>query len=134
MAETAKLTRNQRLVLEKLEAADGPLSAYALLDALRGHGFRAPLQVYRALRALTNAGKVHRLESLNAFVACCGSHDNDAGMIAFAICNDCGQVNEFADKVVSERLQKWVGDRGFKASSTAIEIRGLCSACAAAGG
>lgn len=130
MAEPGKLTRNQRLVLDKLEAASGPLSAYALLDELRDHGFRAPLQVYRALKTLTDAGKVHRLESLNAFVACCGSHGHDASMIAFAICNECGQVSEFADDVVSERLERWVGERGFVATTTAIEIRGTCETCA----
>ncbi len=130
MAESPKLTRNQRLVLEKLEAASGPLSAYALLDELREHGFRAPLQVYRALRVLTNAGKAHRLESLNAFVACCGSHGEDTDMVAFAICDDCGHVSEFADDVVSDRLQNWAGSRGFEASTTAIEIRGKCRDCA----
>ncbi len=129
MSEAHKLTRNQRLVLEKLEAASGPLSAYALLDKLRGHGFRAPLQVYRALKMLTDAGMVHRLESLNAFVACCGSHGHDASMVAFAICNDCGRVSEFADDTVSERLRKWVGERGFEATTTAIEIRGRCHEC-----
>ena len=39
------LTRNQSLVLDALAAADQPLGAYALLDALRDHGFKAPLQV-----------------------------------------------------------------------------------------
>ena len=36
MAGRDILTRNQLLVLEKLEAASGPLSAYTLLDLLRG--------------------------------------------------------------------------------------------------
>ena len=35
MAGRDILTRNQLLVLEKLEAAGGPLSAYTLLDLLR---------------------------------------------------------------------------------------------------
>ncbi|MCB1460156.1 MAG: transcriptional repressor, partial [Nitratireductor sp.] len=64
------LTRNQLLVLNALVAAGGPLSAYGILDQLREEGFRAPLQVYRALEKLVDQGKVHRLESLNAFVAC----------------------------------------------------------------
>ena len=130
MAEHKKLTRNQRLVLDKLESAPGPLSAYTLLDELREHGFRAPLQVYRALKVLTNAGLAHRLESLNAFVACCGAHHQDAGIAAFAICDDCGQVSEFADDIVSKRLGQWAGGRGFKASATTIEIRGTCQTCA----
>ena len=40
-----QLTKNQSLVLDALNHADGPLSAYTILDKLRDHGFRAPLQV-----------------------------------------------------------------------------------------
>ena len=56
MAAKDALTKNQLRVLEKLEAAGGPLSAYTLLDQLRDHGFRAPLQVYRALDILVKGG------------------------------------------------------------------------------
>ena len=45
MAVRDTLTRNQLCVLERLETATGPLSAYTLLDQLRDQGFRAPLQV-----------------------------------------------------------------------------------------
>ena len=76
MAARDVLTRNQLCVLERLEASSGPLSAYTLLDQLRENGFRAPLQVYRALDTLIKGGFVHRLESLNAFVACAEPHDH----------------------------------------------------------
>jgi Fur family zinc uptake transcriptional regulator len=129
-----ELTRNQALVLEKLGAAEGPLSAYALLDRLRDDGFRAPLQVYRALDRLIQAGLVHRLESLNAFVACCGEHGHahPGGMTAFAICEKCGSVSEFADDGVGDRLQQWVGETGFRPNRAVIEFRGLCAGCGAA--
>ena len=48
MIEQPDLTRNQTLVLGKLSKADQPMSAYTLLDELRGDGLKAPLQVYRA--------------------------------------------------------------------------------------
>jgi Fur family transcriptional regulator, zinc uptake regulator len=72
------LTRNQDLVLKTLNAADTPLSAYDILDRLRGDGLRAPLQIYRALDKLIEHGLAHRLESLNAFVCCANSerHEN----------------------------------------------------------
>jgi len=44
-----KLTRNQSLVLSVLQSSDQLLSAYRILDRLRDEGFKAPLQVYRAL-------------------------------------------------------------------------------------
>lgn len=127
-----ELTRNQSLVLGALTRAEAPLSAYTILDKLRDDGFRAPLQVYRALEKLLDAGLVHRLESLNAFVACAHPHCHTQGLIAFAICEDCGQVDEFSDPVVRERLGAWSSDHGFKVEKTTIEIRGHCAACLAA--
>lgn len=125
------LTKNQRGVLEKLEAAGGPLSAYTLLDQLRERGLRAPLQVYRALDALIKAGLVHRLESLNAFVACAEPHDHEHSMTAFAICDICGQVTEFSDHEIGHRLEGWVGATGFAPKKAIIEFRGTCAKCLA---
>lgn len=135
MAAREMLTKNQLNVLEKLERASGPLSAYTLLDQLREQGFRAPLQVYRALDTLVKAGLVHRLESLNAFVACAEPHDHGHdhrhGMTAFAICDKCGQVTELSDVAIGERLEEWVGASGFVANRAVIEFRGTCAKCAA---
>ena len=126
-----ELTRNQDLVLKTLNHAEAPLSAYEILDRLRADGLRAPLQVYRALEKLIDQGLAHRLESLNAFVCCAEAHGHDAGATttAFAICRDCGKVDEFADEVVAGRLQGWAKASGFKAERTTIELRGLCGEC-----
>ncbi|MCR5857612.1 Fur family transcriptional regulator [Mesorhizobium sp. J428] len=132
MATRTDLTRNQTLVLDRLEKSEGPLSAYALLDQLRDDGFRAPLQVYRALDTLMKSGLVHRLESINSFVACHGHHHHDHGITGFAICETCGQVTEFTDPIVSERLEAWAQATGFRASKAAIELRGTCGKCASA--
>lgn len=132
MAARSELTKNQLSVLEKLEAASAPLSAYTLLDQLRERGFRAPLQVYRALDALVKGGLVHRLESLNAFVACAEPHDHSHSMTAFAICDVCGQVAEFSDHDVGHRLDEWVRSTGFAAKKAVIEFRGTCAKCRAA--
>lgn len=125
------LTKNQLCVLEKLEAASGPLSAYMLLDQLRERGFRAPLQVYRALDTLVKSGFVHRLESLNSFVACAEPHDHSHSMTAFAICDSCGQVTEMSDHDVDHRLDEWVRSTGFAAKKAVIEFRGVCAKCRA---
>ncbi|WP_404400148.1 Fur family transcriptional regulator [Pelagibacterium halotolerans] len=128
---TQELTRNQALVLGQLEKADAPMSAYAILDELRDDGLRAPLQIYRALDKLLDMGLAHRLESLNAFVACAHPHCHSSGLIAFAICEKCGQVSEFSDDVVRDRLAQWADREGFVTSRTTMEIRGACKACAA---
>jgi len=136
MTARTALTKNQLCVLEKLEASSGPLSAYMLLDQLRERGFRAPLQVYRALDALVKEGFVHRLESLNAFVACAEPHDHghshSHSMTAFAICDRCGQVTEFSDGEIGHRLDDWVRSTGFAPKKAVIEFRGTCARCLAA--
>lgn len=131
-AMPADLTRNQELVLGALNHSPAPLSAYDILDRLRGDGLRAPLQVYRALDKLIDYGLIHRLESLNAFVACAHPDCHDKGMAAFAICETCGSVTEFDDAVVESRLGAWARDNGFRSMKTTLEIRGLCQTCAAA--
>lgn len=125
------LTRNQELVLGALAHATSPLSAYEILDRLRDDGLRAPLQIYRALEKLTGRGLAHRLESLNAFVACTDTQcHHRAGKIAFAICDKCGHVDEFADDTVEARLTDWSEANGFVPNRTTIELRGLCRNCA----
>jgi Fur family zinc uptake transcriptional regulator len=126
------LTRNQGLVLDALTESMGPLSAYDILNRLRPDGLRAPLQVYRALDKLVERGLAHRLESLNAFVACADEQCHRKGLIAFAICDGCGKVDEFTDAVIEERLGKWAGAKGFSVERTTMEIRGKCEACLAA--
>jgi len=129
----AGMTRNQALVLGQLSRADSPLSAYTILDQLRGDGFRAPLQVYRALEKLIEAGRVHRLESLNAFVACsqadcCDTH----APVAFAICETCGNVSEISDSGLDSSLNELAVKSGFKLKRSVVELRGLCAGCSAA--
>lgn len=128
------LTRNQKLVRDRLAAASGPLTAYALLDDLRSDGFRAPLQVYRALDSLISSGLVHRLESLNAFVACTCAHAHGEERAAFAICETCGATEEFSGPCLSADLSDWIAARAFSPRRTVVEIRGHCARCKAAAG
>ncbi len=130
--QTPSLTKNQEMVLGALSGAKAPMSAYAILDELRDDGFRAPPQVYRALEKLVADGLVHRLESLNAFVACSHEDCHDTGLIAFAICGQCGLVSEFSDEAVSARLTHWITEHQFTNTKTTIEIRGDCGTCSAA--
>ena len=123
------LTRNQQLVFDALSGAGQPMSAYSILDSLRGDGLRAPLQVYRALDRLIDTGLVHRLESLNAFVACAHKHCHDDCASAFAICERCGSVTEFSDDAVMERLRGWSGRAKFAPSKMVVEVRGVCADC-----
>ena len=125
----SELTRNQSLVLNALTETDVPLSAYQILDKLRDDGLRAPLQVYRALEKLTALGHVHRLESLNAFVACrhpgCDNHHT----VVFAICDDCGKVSEISDPALASKLTELTETAGFTPTKSTVELRGHCGGC-----
>ncbi len=129
-----KLTRNQALVFDCLTGSEAPMSAYVILDRLRDHGFKAPLQVYRALEKLTEAGLVHRLETMNAYVACAHPHQDCShhGMTAFAICEACGAVIEFHADEIEDALGRLARSKGFRPGAMTVEMRGLCASCAGA--
>ena len=77
-------------------------------------------------------GLVHKLETLNAFVACNHSHGSTQGATVFMICNDCGGVAEFADASIDACLQARAADEHFQADAAIVELRGLCRRCSAA--
>ena len=64
------LTKNQKIVLDIIEKSSQPLKAYSILFDVKKKGINAPLQVYRALDKLLEIGKIHKIESRNAFIAC----------------------------------------------------------------
>jgi Fur family zinc uptake transcriptional regulator len=123
----AKLSRNAALVHDFLCRHEAPASAYQILDGLRSDGISAPPTVYRALDQLVGRGLAHRVESLNAFVAC--SHPRHADGNAFAICQDCGGLEEILDDEVSAALETLADRRGFAIAHAAIELTVTCADC-----
>lgn len=124
-----KLTKNQQAVFDALKTSDTAKTAYELLDDLRDQGLRAPPQIYRALEKLGELGLVHRLESMNAFVAC-GQHDCSGHQsVAFAICDDCGKVEEISGKEIEQELSAISQKTGFHLSKSVLELHGHCGTC-----
>ncbi|MCV2216800.1 Fur family transcriptional regulator [Thauera sp. Sel9] len=123
------LTRHQTLVLNALQRANEPTSAYALLEQLHDEGIKAPPQVYRALDKLVSCGLAHKLDSLNAFVACAHPHEHEHGLIVFAICGRCGTAQEFSDQTIERHLKDLSQAHAFRMESSIIEMRGTCEAC-----
>lgn len=131
--EHVELTRNQSLVLKALEKSEAPLTAYHILDQLRAKGIKAPLQVYRALDKLIEQGLVHRVESINAFMACRqnGRHHEHAshGETVFMICDTCGTVRECSDEKTTAVLRKLARTEDFNLARSTVELRGKCGKC-----
>ncbi|MEM0976609.1 MAG: transcriptional repressor [Pseudomonadota bacterium] len=119
----------QQEVLGVLEAAETPLTAYDILGTLKvGKPKLAPPTIYRALAALVEQGRAHRIESKNAFIACRGhAHDETA---ILTICDDCGSVDEKIDKDLIHRLGHVASDDGFRPRHHVIEVHGSCADCA----
>ena len=124
-----KLTKNQSLVLEVLESHQNPLSAYSILEQLTDAGLRAPPQVYRALEKLIDYGLIHKLESINSYVACqhrhCGSHQ----VTSFAICDTCERVLEIVNQEFETTLHGLAERSGLNPTHSTVEIHGVCENC-----
>jgi Fur family zinc uptake transcriptional regulator len=115
-----------KAVLRALKASDQPLSAYDILDRVRSSGIRAPMQVYRSLDRLSSFGFIHRIEALNAFVAC--SEDAHGHKPGFVICRDCGTVKEFEDGRLDDIAHHAAG-KGFAIEEVSVEVLGQCGDC-----
>jgi Fur family transcriptional regulator, zinc uptake regulator len=115
-----------KAVLRALKASEQPLSAYDILDRVRSSGIRAPTQVYRALDRLSSFGMVHRIEALNAFVAC--SEDAHGHKPGFVICRDCGMVKEFEDRRL-DAIAHHAAGKEFAIEDVSVEVLGQCGDC-----
>ena len=124
-----KLTTGRRRVLELLLRAGRPAKAYDLIAQFGEDGRPAkPPTVYRALDFLERQGLAHRIESLNAYVAC--RHGDKAHVAAFLICDCCHTSREVETGGPPELIA--AGDRlGFSIKGVTIEGHGLCAECAA---
>lgn len=123
-------TERQADVLSVLKRHEKPLTAYEILGELRDdEAALAPPTIYRALAALTEQGRAHRLESLNAFVPCRCDHDDLTPILT--VCGDCGSVEEFQDRGVIDRIGALAAGAGFSVSRHVLEMHGRCAGCAA---
>lgn len=85
MAHLHDLTKSRTLALNALTRVEGQASACSLLDRLGEDGFRASLQVCRALDKLIEMASVHRLECLNSLVACAHPHEHAHGQLRWRV-------------------------------------------------
>ena len=129
MAQTQTFSKNQRIVLDIVEKAKGPLKAYSILFNVQKKGINAPQQIYRALDKLIEAGKIHKIESKNAFVACKNSNCEVSKATAFSICENCEIVDEISDTKLSKYLSKFNNKKGMKFKRFNLEFFGLCKKC-----
>ncbi len=111
-------------VFSLITKSKGPVKAYDLLDQLKPElGSPKPPTVYRALDFLAGLGLIHRVEALNAYVACDFSQ---GGHVAeFFICENCESLQE---RHANDHVDCVPG--GFEIRRSVIEHYGLCKNCA----
>ncbi len=123
-----RFTPLRRRVLEILLEQHRALGAYDILDQLREDGMGSqPPVAYRALEFLVAHGFAHKIERLNAFVAC--SHVGEDHAPAFLICRACDSVVETPSTPVRGALDKAAQSAEFRIEKMVVEAVGLCPKC-----
>jgi Fur family zinc uptake transcriptional regulator len=123
-----RFTSLRRRVLGLVWESHRPAGAYEILERLGEEGRpAAPPTVYRALEFLIDAGLVHRLDSLNAYIGCPDPSSSHTGQ--FLICRQCRSVLELDDPDIEEILRSKARLLGFTAVHQMLEIQGLCGDC-----
>jgi Fur family zinc uptake transcriptional regulator len=129
-ARGARLNGPGRGVLAALLRHERPLKAYELTVQL-GSFERpaAPTTVYRALKLLMDVGLAHRIETLNAFVAC--RFPDEPHLAGFRVCDGCAKVEEVRLEALPLPVRGMERETGRE--RLVFELILLCPACDASG-
>lgn len=123
-----RFTPVRQKTLEILLQEHRALGAYEVLDRLREAGFGSqPPVAYRALEFLLENGFAHKIERLNAFVAC--ARPGVEHSPAFMICRECDSVAETQSMPARGALGDAAKAHGFVIEKTILEAEGLCPDC-----
>ena len=129
MQKEYNLSKNQQIIFDIIHNSSEPLKAYSILFNVQKKGIKAPLQVYRALDKLVEIGKIHKIESRNAFIACQNSSCQISKATAFSICENCENVSEISNSKLSKYLANFADESGMKYNKYNLEFFGVCKKC-----
>ena len=128
-AKQIRLTPLRRRVLEIVWRQHKPIGAYEILaEIAKDRARAAPPTVYRALEFLQEAGLVHRVDSLNAFLGCDRPELPHTGQ--FLVCAQCRKVSEIQDPALTRVLGQHASELGYRLEGSAVEIKAICTRCA----
>ena len=78
---------------------------------------------------LIEMGKIHKIESKTAFVACRSSDCEISKATAFSICESCEMVDEISDTKLSKYLSDFNHKKGMKFKRFNLEFFVICKKC-----
>jgi Fur family zinc uptake transcriptional regulator len=123
-----QLTPVRKRVMEILLSKHKAMGAYEVLDHLREEGLGSqPPVAYRALDFLVSNGFAHRIERLNAFIACANPGERHSP--SFLICTGCSSVVEAPVFRAARALRNAASEIGFDVENITIEAEGTCPNC-----
>ena len=128
-----RLTAKRKDILEILVASECPLSAYEVTEIFnqKNDNKMQPMSVYRMMEFLISANLVHKLKSINKFLAC--SHINcqhDHEIPQFLMCQKCHSVKEIGvDRKIIDEISQNIQSAGYQLLNEQIEFDCLCSDC-----
>lgn len=128
LKKNVRLTEIRKHILKLICASHKAIGAYELLDLFREQDPKAkPVTIYRALDFLMEAGLVHKIESLNAFIACLqAEHQHKSAIL---ICDQCKNAYEIDATSVYENLFSLSEAVKFKPQYLTLELHGICASC-----
>jgi Fur family ferric uptake transcriptional regulator len=126
------VTRTERAVLTILSGAEAFVSAQELHARLRAAGGTAGLSsVYRALRALEQAGEVDARtadDGETRYRRC-----QTAAHHHHLVCTHCGTTVELSAPAVESWARRTALQHGFQLDAHTVELAGRCAGCAEVG-
>ena len=126
--KSIRLTPIRKRIFELVWSNHKAVGAYELLETLHLENPKAkPVTIYRALDFLLEAGLIHKVESLNAFIGCL--KPEIAHNSVLLICNNCHQTDEIEAQAVYENICQIAKQNAFSPQNITFELHGFCQAC-----
>jgi Fur family zinc uptake transcriptional regulator len=97
----------------------------------KDHVNAAPPTIYRALDYLMDRHLIHKIEKLNAYVACDHDHHHDdhTEAVQILVCTRCGKTRETDATELNKSTAQLAKKLGFVVEQSILEIIGHCKIC-----
>jgi Fur family transcriptional regulator, zinc uptake regulator len=123
-----RLTPIRQRIFELIWATHKAIGAYDLLAILQREDPKAkPVTIYRALDFLLEAGLIHRVASLNAFIGC--AHPETAHKAVLLICDVCQNAKEVEAAEIYAAICTVAEKSAFQPQQLTLELHGICEEC-----
>ncbi len=123
----ARVTPPRLAAFKIIRKEKQPITAYELLDKMSLYlSNPRPPTAYRALEFLEELNIINRIDSLNAYML---RKHRDSTTVVYAICDECGWVEELDPTYLDRDLWGASDYNGWLMFCSKVEVCGLCDRC-----